>query len=130
VSVTAIPRGGGAATDVPVTDSNQIRHNWHMSKRETTTGPSMSFIKIREGQQTGWIRSQSQVKAAASTEVRPKCSYMASDFYNTTGNVPEDITHEITNFNACRLGGTFQHLSWTMTIPNLGCVSQQTCREV
>jgi hypothetical protein len=67
VTVTAIPRGKGAATDVPVKDSNKINHNWHLSKRETTTGQSMSFDKIRESKQKRCIRIQSQVNVAAST---------------------------------------------------------------
>jgi len=67
VTVTAIPRGKGAATDVPVKDSDKINHNWHLSKRETTTGPSVGFDKIRDGKQTGCVRTQSQVNVAASS---------------------------------------------------------------
>ena len=41
--------------------------------------------------------------------------------------MPADITQEA-NVNASRLGGTFQHVSWTMAISTLGYGSQLTCR--
>jgi hypothetical protein len=69
-----ILRSNGAATDGPVTDSNQLSHKWHLSERETTTGPIVSIVKIRDGIQTGCVTTQSQVNVAASTEVRPKCN--------------------------------------------------------
>jgi len=56
VTVTAIPRSKDAAKDVPVRDSNQLRHNWRLSKREPTTGPSVSFVKIREGKAEGMCK--------------------------------------------------------------------------